>query len=110
MPPAQQYGWGCVGGLGAGVLVYLVPSLVYALRTDDYSKLTARYFWTISGLLLILSAISGLGPFIIGKTMTMGAAIKAGIAAQSTMKGFWTGVGEATGRVTRTQRAKKSVD
>ncbi len=93
----EAYLWSSLGGLIAGVVVYLIPPLIYAHETQDYSRLTPKDVLYIGILLLVLTAVSGTGFLLAEKVTSHSDAFKLGIAAQAGIKSILSGGREAFG-------------
>lgn len=88
-----MYVWGCLGGLVAALLVYVVPLVTHAmLRADTaYARDRAEL---MSVLVVMLAAMAGVVA-LVPEHVTRGQAIAYGLASQTILKGLVNGAIEA---------------
>jgi len=96
MTPGALYVWGCLGGLGAGVVVYVLPPIAKAVEAKQPLGWSRAQYGRTFFLLVILTAVSGLGPLLVAKVGGYSDALKLGAGAQAALKGLFAGLREAT--------------
>jgi hypothetical protein len=92
----QLFWWGAVGGAIGTVVVYVLPSVI-RLATLGVVDLTIPKVIGILILLVILSAIGGVGPFLPKvRPTSVGDAITLGIGALAAIKALLAAAADAT--------------
>jgi hypothetical protein len=89
------YSWGFLGGAVAALVVYAIPELIHAARTDAPENMTPARAALIAALVLVLAAIAGVVPLIPDDPPSRGHAIAYGLAANSILRGIISGAQDA---------------
>jgi hypothetical protein len=88
-----MYVWGCLGGLAAALVVYVVPVLTHAVLRSDarYARDRAELMTVLVVVLTTVAGVAALMP----AHVTRGQAIAYGLTSQAILKGLATGAKEA---------------
>lgn len=91
----EVYLWGCVGGLFAGVLLFIVPSMLGAHQQGKKMYLDRSNVYLVIGLIIVFSAFAGFATILVGGITGVPMALKVGFGAEGTIKGLTSGASEA---------------
>lgn len=87
----EAYFWGCMGGLAAGVVLFILPSLLGAHRRGTAMHIDRDNVIVVLSLIVIFSLRAGVGTLFIGNVTGVSMALKLGFGAQGTIKGLLSG-------------------